>query len=256
MMVETLELKTALLCYADSNTYGGAVHYWQIHPVMTDAKGVPHLEAGRSVSKRALEELCKCVLPSLISRLGWVNPSLLAYGSGDNGPLVFFRPSVRRPIYFGHRTGLKSGIVLWPSMVMLAEPSKLLIYIVKGNERPDLDTTLLCPPFLNVYQDHSVCTGQTKTPAGCRPCDIEAWAESFYNSAFTHSNVNDRDFLIKGTLEQFWQALLSGKRKRFPYHLIKPAGKTLQQLLIERNLYEPKRPASSEPSSDHHGSAV
>jgi len=256
MMVETLELKTALFCYANSNNFGGAIHYWQIHPVRTDAKGVPHLEAGRSVSKRLLEELCKCVLPSLISRLGWVDPSLLAYGSGDNGPLIFFRPSVRRPIYFGQGTGLKSGMVRWPSMVMLAEPSKLSVYVVKGDKRPDLDTELLCPPFLNVYHDYSVCIGQTKTPSGCRPCDIEAWAESFYNSAFTHPNANDRDFLSKGTLEQFWQALLSGKRKRFPYHLLKPAGKTLRQLLIERDLYEPKRPASSKPPSNSHGPAV
>lgn len=256
MKVETLELKTALLCYADSNNFRAAAHYWQIHPVRTDSKGVPHLEAGRSVSNRALEALCKAVVPALVTRLGWVDPSLLAYGSGDNGPLIFFRPATRRPIYFGHGAGLKSGIVPWPSMVMLAEPSNLFVYVVKGDKRPELDAALLCPPFLNVYPDHSVCIGQTKTPSGCRPGDIEAWAESFYNSAFTHPNGDDRDFLIKGTLEQFWRALLSGKRKRFPYHLVRPAGMTLRQLLIERNLYEPERPAPSNPSSHPHGAAV
>ncbi|MFQ5779535.1 MAG: PRTRC system protein B [Nitrospiria bacterium] len=256
MMVETLELKRALLCYTSSTPYGGAVHYWQIHPVTTDSKGVPHLEAGRSVSRIVLEALCKDVVPSLVARLGWVDLSLLAYGSGVNGPLVFFRPSIRRPIYFGHGTGLKSGIVPWPSMIMLAEPSRLFVYVVKGNRRPGLDAELFCPPFMNVYPDQSVCIGETKTPSGCRPCDIEAWAESFYNSAFTHPNGNDQDFLIKGTLEAFWHALLTGKRRRFPYNLVKPVGKTLRQLLIERNLYEPKRPSSSETSSDRHGPAV
>lgn len=258
MMVAHLRLKGAFLCYCtDEEThYGESTHYWQIHPVVADPKGVPHLQAGRSVTRAELESLCRQISPSLLTRIGWVDPTLLAYGFGASGPLIFFRPSVRRPIYFGRGTDLKSGMTVWPSMVMVADPGGLSVYVVEGEKRPGLDAPLLKPPFFNVYIDHRVCTGKTKTPRECRPSDIDAWAESFYNSAFTHPNAHDRDFLVKGTIEKLWSELLSGKRKRFPYHLLRPAGKTLRQLLIERNLYEPKRPPSAKAPSNVHGAAV
>ncbi len=239
MPIHPLRLNTALLQYTGEEP-SSTTHYWQVHPIRIDQNGVPHLEAGRGMTQECIEALCKAVLPSLVSNTGWIDEDLLAYGSGMSGPLVFFRPSVRRPIYFGRGAPLKSGMAPWPALVMVASPRDLSVYVVRGDKRPELSTPLYCAPFYNVYYNHKVCIGQSKIPPKCTPSTLDAWSEAFYKSAFTHPNANNEDFLLQGTLEKLWGDLLSGKRKRFPYSWLKPAKKTLKQLLLEERLYERK----------------
>ncbi|WP_168058489.1 PRTRC system protein B [Candidatus Manganitrophus noduliformans] len=241
-MAQTLHLSAALLYYTGEDPLPAeAIHYWQIHPIEMSEKGIPLLREGRPVQMKDLESLCKATLPNLIQNVGWIDPALLAYGAGVEGPLVFFRPEVRRPIYFGRQTSLKSGMVLWPSLVMVAFCRKLYVFATKGRMRPTQSTSLLMAPFLNVDVHHEVCLGSSRLPNGCRPQNMEAWAEAFYASAFTHNNAPDHHFLKKGTMVELWEALLSGKLKRFPYHLLKPAGITLRQLLQRIGLDECKR---------------
>lgn len=233
-MVEQLQLHTALLLYG--NTGGESFHYWQIHPVTINDQNSPQFEAGRSVTQEDLETICKQVLPSLVSPVGWIDSKLLAYGAGTNGPLIFYRSSIKRAMFFGRQCALKSGVVPWPSMLMVVNPPDLSVYVIEGDQRPQLETELLYPPFFNVYSDCSVCVGQTDTPDNAKPSSMDDWAESFYTSAFTHTNTDDRHFLKKGTIEKFWGDLLSGKRKRFPYHFLKSTQKTVKQLLKEQGL--------------------
>ncbi|MFY9269012.1 MAG: PRTRC system protein B [Candidatus Manganitrophaceae bacterium] len=241
-MANQLELNTALLyftgCDPDSSE---AIHYWQIHPIEISEKGIPLLKEGHPVEMKELEALCKTTLPSLVRNIGWIDPGLLAYGVGAEGPLVFFRPEVRRPIYFGRQTNLPSGVVLWPSLVFVAHSRRLSVFAVKGSERPQRPTPLLMAPFLNVNSHHEVCLGSSEAPKECRPQEMAGWAEAFYKSAFTHTNAPDHHFLKKGTIVQLWGELLSASRKRFPYHLLKPAGITLGQLLERIRLDECKR---------------
>lgn len=233
-MIHQLHLRGALLLYG--NTEGETIHHWQLHPVTLNKQKKPQLEAGRSITQEDLETICKQVVPSLVRQVGWIDPHLLAYGTGINGPLIFYRPSIKRAIYFGKQCPLESGIVPWPAMIMVVKPPNLSIFVFKGDQRPNLETELLAPPFLNVYSDYSVCIGHTNTPRNAKPGDIDKWAESFYNSAFTHTNTTDQQFLKKGTLEGFWKNLLNQKRKRFPYHLLKSTGKTVRMLLKEKGL--------------------
>lgn len=241
-MVQTLHLNVALLHYTGRDPdRSDVIHYWQIHPVEISEKGIPLLKEGRPVEMKELEALCRATLPNLVRNIGWIDPGLLAYGVGVAGPLVFFRPEVRRPIYFGRQTKLPSGRVLWPSLVFVAHSRRLSVFVVKGSERPALSTPLLMAPFLNVDTRHEVCLGSSQAPRECRPQDMERWAEAFYKSAFTHTNAPDHHFLKKGTMVQLWKELLSGKRKHFPYHLLNPAGITLRQLLERIGLHEQKR---------------
>lgn len=217
MNIHPLRLTTALLLYSGEEP-GGAPHYWQVHPIGTDKHGVPHLEAGQGMTQDCIEALCKKVLPSLVSNKGWIDKNLLAYGSGTSGPLVFFRPSVRRPIYFGRGAPLKSGVAPWPAMVMVASPGELSVYVVRGDQRPDLKTPLYCAPFYNVYYNHKVCIGQSKIPPNCPPSSIDGWSEAFYKSAFTHPNANNEDFLRQGTLEKLWGSCSRAKENDFLTH--------------------------------------
>jgi PRTRC genetic system protein B len=242
IVANQLKLNTALLYYTgrDPDT-SDVIHYWQIHPIEISEKGVPLLKEGRPVEMKELEALCRATLPNLVRSIGWIDPGLLAYGVGVAGPLVFFRPEVRRPIYFGRQTKLPSGVVLWPSLVFVAHSRRLSVFVVKGPERPQWPTPLLMAPFLNVNSRHEVCLGSSKAPRECLPQDMEGWAEAFYKSAFTHTNAPDDHFLKKGSIVQLWKELLSGARKRFPYHLLKPAGMNLEQLLQRIGLDESKR---------------
>lgn len=241
-MVQTLNLNAALLYYTGRDSLPSeAIHYWQIHPIEISEKGIPLLREGRPVEMKDLESLCRATAPDLIRNIGWIDPMLLAYGVGSEGPLVFFRPQVRRPIYFGRQISLKSGVVLWPSLVLVAFSRRLYVFVTETTLRPALSTSLLMPPFLNVNTNHEVCLGSSRIPGGCRPQEMETWAEAFYTSAFTHTNAPDNHFLKQGTIVQLWEALLSGKRKRFPYHLLKPAGITLRQLLQKIGLDESER---------------
>lgn len=167
-MANQLKLNTALLYYTGRDPDSSdAVHYWQIHSVEISEKGIPLLKEGRPVEMKELEALCRATLPNLVQNIGWIDPGLLAYGVGAEGPLVFFRPEVRRPIYFGRQTKLPSGVVIWPSLVFVAHSRRLSVFAVKGSERPQRPTPLLMAPFLNVNSRHEVCLGSSEAPKGC-----------------------------------------------------------------------------------------
>ena len=267
-MANKLTLQTALLYYTGSDPdTSEPINYWQIHPIAHSPEGLPQLKEGHPIEMKELESLCKATSPNLIRNIGWIDPMLLAYGAGSEGPLVFFRPEVRRPIYFGRQTSLKSGVVLWPSLVLVAFSRRLHVFAAKGAKRPTRSTPLLMAPFHNVDGNHEVCLGSSRAPRACRPQDMGAWAEAFYTSSFTHLNAPDNQLLKKGTLENLWGDLLSGagKRsavkisfqakiygvplifrarayfKRFPYRLLKPAGINLGELLKRIGLDEHKR---------------
>src|SRR5581483_9630275 len=103
-------------------------------------------------------------------------------------------------------------------------PDSLLVFVSGGDGRPELKTPLLKSPFYNVNAQHEVCCGSSQIPDHCWPAAIPGWTTAFYQSAFTHTNTEDAAVLKKGTMRKLWGDLISGRRKHFPYHLIKPAG--------------------------------
>ncbi|WDT73656.1 MAG: hypothetical protein MPW17_22210 (plasmid) [Candidatus Manganitrophus sp.] len=180
-MIQQLDLKAALLYYRGDPSAAG--DYWQIHSVEKDKAGVPVLREGIPVQRRTLAELCKEILPSLYQNIGWIDPGLLAYGAGSEGPLLFWRPSIRRSIYFGRTLKLESGIVTWPALVFLARPKELHVFAVNADQRPELDTPLLMPPFFNIYEDCRVCLGTTRAPATCWPDETQRWGKPFIKAS-------------------------------------------------------------------------
>lgn len=233
-MIQRLNLKAALLYYQGSG-YSG-VDYWQIHRIETGKGGTPVLGEGVPVEQRTLTELCKEILPSLCQNMGWIDPGLLAYGTGSAGPLLFWRPSTRKSIYFGRTLNLKSGVVTWPALVFLARPNDLRIFAVNVNQRPELDTPLLMAPFFNVYEDCRVCLGSTRVPATCWPEESARWAEAFFKSEFTQAGAKNRVFLKKGSLVSFWRSRTDVRGHRFPYAQLQSTGMTIRDLIRSEGL--------------------
>lgn len=237
-MIQQLDLKAALLYYRGAPSAAG--DYWQIHSVEKNKAGVPVLREGIPVERRTLAELCKEILPSLYQNIGWIDPGLLAYGAGSEGPLLFWRPSIRRSIYFGRTLNLESGIVTWPALVFLARPKELHVFAVNADQRPELDTPLLMPPFFNIYEDCRVCLGTTRAPATCWPDETQRWGEAFYKSEFTQAGAKDRLFLKRGSLAAFWRSRPAAKTNGFPYKQLKGAGLTIRDLLRRAGLQKDK----------------
>lgn len=244
-MVNPLVPKIALLYYTADQLDSPAIDYWQIHHIFMDENGIPQLKAGEPVKRKTLEALCHTMLPVINRRLGWVDPRLLGYGWGIDGPLIFWCPPVRKPMYFGKSADLKSGVVEWPSLILVARPDSLQVFVSGGIGRPELKTPLLKSPFYNVNAQHGVCCGSSQIPDHCWPAAIPGWTAAFYRSAFTHTNAEDEAILKKGTMRKLWGDLISGRRKRFPYHLLKPAGFTVGGLLERIGLGESERQPST-----------
>lgn len=238
-MIQRLNLKAALLYYRGATNTD--VDYWQIHRVEADKGGVPVLAEGVPVDRGTLTELCKEILPSLYQNVGWIDPGLLAYGAGSAGPLLFWRPSIRKSIFFGRTLELQNGIVTWPALVFLASPKALRVFAANVDQRPDLDTPLLMPPFFNVYDDCRVCLGTTRVPATCWPDETPRWGEAFFKSEFTQAGAKDRVFLKRGSLTSFWRARLEVKADRFPYAQLQSAGVTIRDLMRREGLQKDKK---------------
>ncbi len=128
----------------------------------------------------------------------------------------------------------------WPALVFLARPKELHVFAVNADQRPELDTPLLMPPFFNIYEDCRVCLGTTRAPATCWPDETQRWGEAFYKSEFTQAGAKDRLFLKRGSLAAFWRSRPAAKTNGFPYAQLKGAGLTIRDLLRRAGLQKDK----------------
>lgn len=119
-----------------------------------------------------------------------------------------------------------SGVpVPLPGLVMLATPSKLFVYAVKGNSRPQPDTALYHAPFWNMFSGGDMCRGTVKYPQACTPQTQGEWETCFFQSVFTGPSRTDKYIQWGKSYEELLQAAI--KQGAFPEDTLMPLGETL-----------------------------
>lgn len=153
-------------------------------------------------------------------------PNLLCW---DGRRLAWWLPSARRRIWFDGRQqpGLQDVSrkeVLHPPLVFIADPGQLYLYALAQNERPDADTPLFQAPYLNVYDDGSLCAGWVEFPRNAEVGDTAKWELLFFDSEGTHAAASKLT-LYPGGHDALWRAMRTADA--FPVESLVPTGLTL-----------------------------
>lgn len=144
------------------------------------------------------------------------------------GHLAWFRPPCKRQVWFrcDQLGGEMSAETPHPGIVFVVSDDELHLFAYKGKDRPDASTPLFMAPYFNVWSPGKVCLGSCTRPRGDAAFDATAWETMFYESWFTHPNVQKLVKFGKGA-HAFWKDLLDGKHKTFPQAALVPLGITL-----------------------------
>lgn len=210
------------------------VPYLETHRVASGPKGLM-LGAGKPFTKRTLNGLLTAVIGKESLRpAGYIPENVLAFSQDVAGEsnFAFWLPPCKAALHHSHISN--PLVVPYPGLVFVESKGSLTLFVVKGDQRPTLDTPLYQPPFWNVSRSTgSVCTGNCKRPdKGASLMDrIEGWKSVWFKSLFSHS-LDER--YGKTTLGKLWQGLDS--KNKFPEKVLHDANKTLRSVLAENGL--------------------
>ncbi len=231
----SVELKTAILLY-ESRGGNGSMSYATVHPVDCNGSGHPVIRAGRPADQAVLKSVCSSLLKSSRTRTGVLSDNVLSVGI--ESVVWWQRPGVRT--YFfdcnpaadgGFSVGKRAGKAPAPGIVFVSKGQSLWGFAVEGDSRPSADTQLYHLPTMNVWETGKVCTGSMPIPDGTLSESIMAWEQSFWGSNFSHPN-HPKVVKYRGGIHKFSAALLDGKFKTFPEHVLRPIdGLTLGALV-------------------------
>ncbi|RYG65706.1 PRTRC system protein B [bacterium] len=159
-------------------------------------------------------------------------PSNLLYS--DTSFLLWWSPVCRREIYFStadkeFNRDVNGRKVAYPPLLFKATPSLLYVYALAENARPDAETPVMVAPFCNLYENASMCRGDVKLPSSIAPSTIAAWEAMFYDSRFTHSNLNQKQTAHEGGHNGLWREMLDAES--FDAKYLVEAKKTVGDLL-------------------------
>ncbi|MBK6616372.1 PRTRC system protein B [Ottowia sp.] len=219
-------VRAAILVHGgQSHVQGGKAKggFATIHDVSQGPGQRPVIEAGRLLGTAELEEVLAALNPA--RGLQFIPDSLLASSSAA---LVWWRrPGPERVWFKTHAEDAlqdRTGIVPHPALVFAATMGGWFVWAVKGAERPSLDTALYQAPYLNTYEDGSLCQGNVVLPKTLDASVTIEFERAFFGSRFTHANVHGKNRLVKwrGGAIALWDSLLKRRRRLFPEHALVP----------------------------------
>lgn len=157
-------------------------------------------------------------------------PQVLACGLER---LAWYVPGGIRPMYF-RCTALEGVLrVPWPTLLFVANGSKLTLAALAHSRRPAPDDKVYRAPLMNHDARSGLCFGSNPVPQDADIDNIPVFEEAVYQSYFTHQNdqhdgpnINwrgsvKRDELVDAKHIAFWQHLDAAKAARFPVrHLV------------------------------------
>ena len=222
---KSVELKSAILLYGGTTAYS-TLRYATLHPVESAGPDAPPvIRAGRPLDSRTLQSVCADLMDSARVRSGVLPANVLSVGLEH---VVWWSPPGRRTYFFNTsvaddgrvHVGQRSGMALTPGLVFVAKRQQMMVFAVKGDERPDASTPLCHAPLMNVYESGKVCTGSMPLPDSTVAASIAKWEEAFWNSNFTHPN-HTKPVNYKGGLHAFSLALLDDRFRTFPQRVLR-----------------------------------
>jgi PRTRC genetic system protein B len=155
---------------------------------------------------------------------GYIADNLLycQKGKSDSFKLIWHTEPQKRNLLFKKETQISDGERWIPGLIWIGTHTDLRIYAYR--EFKGLQTNLYQAPFFNVNESGWVCLGSASNyfkksilPLKDINKIIQAFEYMFFNSVFTHANV---DNLIDGNLSLYMQELLNTNVRFDPKKLI------------------------------------
>lgn len=142
-------------------------------------------------------------------------------------PLVWYRKAGKEKLYFSKKLNIPDTEYSLPALVFKLQGGKLSVFAMKKNTRPNPDTLLYYVPFLNCYENGSMCLGSTTIKKGNTLADTARNAEkAFFLSEFSHTIA----FTGNGNLYTFWKNLGESGEK-FPIKKLIGDGIELKRIM-------------------------
>jgi PRTRC genetic system protein B len=222
-------LDSAVLIYRGANSTAFAT----VHPIHHDEAGVATLLPGRAMTTLAVARMARRLAKG--REHGGFIPANLLYQ--DITTMAWWVPPARRHIWFrcaGGELGAteRGESVPHPGLVFAVSSERSwCVWAVQGSERPAEGTPLFQAPYFNVYATGAICQGNVDVPAGTTADKIEAWNKVFFESFFTHPNVQGQLVNYQGGSYKFWRDMLDGRHTEFPGSALVPLGLSLAQAI-------------------------
>jgi PRTRC genetic system protein B len=214
MLFENVETR-ALLVHHHRTTHNIDV---TTHPLIALADGQYTLGAGRAMTIADKEEMT-AILLNEERAAEFIDESILV---NSRSMICWYRKPEVREIPFEDGVKVVAPIPGLIFAVMAGQPLRCFAY--KGKSRPTPSSALYYPPFGNVFDKGTFCTGNVNLPKGVSKAHIPAWENFVLNATNTHKgNVEP----LKGVstfkmLIDFYQSLAKAGAKAFPARKLSP----------------------------------
>lgn len=167
----------------------------------------------------------------MLTLSGLMPKNVLHLKTDHNPYAIWHTPAQAVPLFFKADLGIPSGVCALPALIWKASKKGLAVYALRDDAEITLETPLYHAPFFNIYENGSVCMGNTQISIH-KDCGLEdfirLWQKAFYNSYFSH--LMQKHLPVKGNMVQLWKGL-SGTGKPFPAKVLLPNKAALKHLI-------------------------
>lgn len=208
---QKFELAAAILVY---QTFHRDRSFATVHSI-DRRRSTPTIGVGQPASAAA----CRQLLAGLAAGEqfnGFIDDRMLYIGQQVS---AWWRPPQRTRVHFDcvntdhpdKHLGQVSRTVPLPGLVFALAAGKWYVFAVKGADRPTPATRIFRAPFFNVWEQGHICEGNIERPAEVNAGTLAAFERAFFESRFTHPNVQRGADLtrFKGGPYALWRALLN-----------------------------------------------
>lgn len=214
-----------------------SLNYLQVHSIGKSGEKYVWGE-GKPFQREDLQELALSLRKEQLStlKLKGMLPSNVLYfqpGIGGNKFMWYVEPQ-QFYLTFTPELKIRSGNYRFPGMVMGVIDDELYIYAIKGKDKPTEKTELYHAPFMNVYDDGTVCMGtitETRKKAYLHE-EMDRWQRRFFGGRFTSAHAADEaDRFKEYDLKKLYKEVFNATK--FPEKALVPHKeyKTLDSLL-------------------------
>lgn len=204
-------------------------YYIEIHNVYKyKQKEQYHLGSGMPLTRNTMRKLMSSTLSADTSQYEDIKifdkGILYCVHEEYKRVIVWWRPA--RKIYMHFSQTLTDGEIWMPPMLFIVKNDDLMIFAMKQNSRPKLNTMLYNAPLLNNISENKMCWGSANIKLKASSdvnTEIQAWENRLWMSRFAHAGN------LKATkttdIIKLYKDLLKTKRK-FPVSELVSANKT------------------------------
>lgn len=166
---------------------------------------------------------------------GLIPENILYLRAGKDGLVIWHTPAQKKNLFFISDLELANSNYPIPPLLWIADREKLILFALKYNHRPSVNSPLFYAPFFNIHQDGKVCMGTVDIDFW-PDCHLEefinVWEDYFFNSRFSHL-LGERS-PVKANIIQLYKSLNNAK-KQFPLNKLIKTGKKIKNILNEIN---------------------